>query len=560
MTSSNRRRRTEPAAAGTLFGDQESDPATTAEPAAAPAQAPAAAPASELEALASTIEKLDSASTSAVRKRRAAKTVAAPRQLPFSKQFSPRQIPSLGAFLKAIDDSAGTSDQVRDAAFALLHPGVPHTNRTIVTMAYNAVLSARHYGLVSATMDGLTALGKALLALPDDEARVLALARHILHSLNGIELVAGIAKLARAGRHLTKVPLVDYFNQGGLGSNRDGTDINALAGWLRAAGIYEPGGWYRLNEKTFFDIAQIGLDTTEALARLSAENRAVLEQLALMPGHKSDSGEMQRLLRGRADLHIDGPAFVTKHLAPLRAAGLVETVKTTTGRGGNYTEFHGTALFDDQVVQDLVDRMQRQGFPVSGPELERPFSELIAEMRDASASKDTRGRALELFALRMLQFLGLRHIGFRVRPTLSEEIDGWAEGFAPIHTRWQVQCKNTLSFSVHQAAKEVGVAVRQRATVVLLVTTGDFSDDAIDYIQEVIRNNAVTIVRINGRDVTELSSDESKLWDILAREAQRAYALRSGIVESLLPTLAAEPDEDEAMVEEAPAEPPLGAP
>ncbi len=534
MPRANGRPRPEPAPADTLFGDSQGSLEATANPAETQSPESRSEPA-DTHAAFRTLEELAAYSVAGQAPRRAAKAVAAARQLPFSKQFSPHQIPSLAAFLKAIDDKAGTADQVKAAVFALLHPDVPDTNKPKVTMAYNAVLSARHYGLVEVSGDRLTAFGKALLALPDDEARIHALARHILQNLNGIELVAGIAKLSHAGRRLTKVPLAEYFDGNGLASNHDGTDINAVAGWLEAAGIYEAGGWYRLNEQVFFEIAQVGLETANALARLAAENRAILEQLALMPGHRSDSGEMQRLLRGRTDLHIDGPGFVIKHLEPLKTAGLVETARTTAGRGGNTTEFWGTALFDEQVVQELVARIQRLGFHVSGPELERPFFDLIAEVRDAGASKDTRGRALELFALRMLQFLGLRHIQFRVRPTQSEEIDGWAEGFAPVHARWQVQCKNTATFSVDQAAKEVGIAVRHRSTVVLLVTTGEFSDDAVDFIQEVIRSSAITIVRINGRDVTELSANESRLWDILAREAQRAYALRSGIVEALLP-------------------------
>lgn len=70
-----------------------------------------------------------------------------------------------------------------------------------------------------------------------------------------------------------------------------------------------------------------------------------------------------------------------------------------------------------------------------------------------------------------------------------------------------------------------------------------------------------TIVRINDRDVTALSTDESKRWDILAREAQRAYALRSGVVEALLRAMPSEPEgaEVEAVVEETPDEPAFGA-
>jgi site-specific DNA-methyltransferase (cytosine-N4-specific) len=286
------------------------------------------------------------------------------------------------------------------------------------------------------------------------------------------------------------------------------------------------------------------------MAGLSPENQAILEQLALLPGHQSSTGEMQRLLRGRQDIRIDVPAFVSAHLRPLRDLGLIETTKTTGGRGGFGTAFKATDLFEQRVVQALLARIRRYGFHVSGPELAKPLATIVAEMTDPAGSKDSRGKALELFTLRMLLFIGLRRIRLRERPTHSEEIDALAEGFAPVHARWQVQCKNTTRLSVEQAAKEVGVAVRQRSTVVLLVTTGDFTDEAIDYINDVVRNSTITIVRINGRDIARLTTDESALWDILAREARRASVLRSGLVDRLRPGA---PKGDEA------AQMPIGA-
>jgi restriction endonuclease len=153
--------------------------------------------------------------------------------------------------------------------------------------------------------------------------------------------------------------------------------------------------------------------------------------------------------------------------------------------------------------------------------------------------------------LRLLHVLGLREIGLRVRPTQSEEIDAWAEGFSPVHARWQVQCKNTLRFTVEQAAKEVGVAVRQRSTVVMLVTTGDFTDDALDYINDVIRTSPITIVRLNGHDVDVLSADETAIWKILDREAHRAHAIRTGVVARLAVAASADAGPAVATSEEA---------
>jgi len=447
-------------------------------------------------------------------------------QLPFSKQFSPAQVPSLGAFLTEVASAVGSRATVQDAVHRLLHPSASPDSEQY-TMTYNALLSASHYGLVTTNLDALTPFGEALLTMADDEERLLVLARHILENLNGAELVSGLVQLNHSEMRLNKTQLAKFFIDRGLASNADGTDINALAAWLAGAGIFGGSGWYRVDEARFAEIAGFGREELEVYAGLSRSNAAIVEQLALQPGYASDSGEMQKLLAGRADVEIDAPAFVTRHLRPLEAAGLITVEKTTGGRGGSRTRFVGTGRFRDEVVQRLLARFREVGFAVSGPELQRPMSELVAEMTDAEASKDTRGRALELFALRLLHRLGLQNIKLRARPAGAEEIDGLAEGLSPVHTRWQVQCKNTATLTVDQVAKEVGVAVRNRSTVILLVTTGQLSDAARDFAREVVRSSPYTIVQLTGADVRQLARDETSIWDLLRREATQAYATRA---------------------------------
>ena len=76
-------------------------------------------------------------------------------------------------------------------------------------------------------------------------------------------------------------------------------------------------------------------------------------------------------------------------------------------------------------------------------------------------------------------------------------------------------------------AREVGVAVRNRSTIILLVTTGKLSRAAEDYVNDVVRYSPYTIIRFNGDDVRTLARDEAKLLELLVREARRAKELRS---------------------------------
>jgi len=482
-----------------------------------------------------------------VGRRRVAKSQSAPRQLPFSKQFTPAQLPSLGGFLRVVADAPKDRDEVQAAVFRYLQPAA-NLDRTSEkwTMAYNAILSAQHYGLVNSSGDSLTPFGAALLAEAGDEASLLReFARHILLNLNGLEMVHGIETLSGASQHPDKMALARYFAGHGLASNADGTDINGVASWLRAAGVYSQSGWYALDGTRLEELAGISVGTVRQSSKLNAESLAILEQLALAPGQASTTGELVKLLRPRLDLRIDVAGFKKIHLEPLAAAGFIEIEKATGGRGGAATRVTGTELFRQDVVRRFLDQIRRYGITVSAPDLEMPFSELVAQLRDRSLSRDQRGRALELFALRLLRRLGLSNIQLRARPVGAEEIDATAEGFAPVHARWQVQCKNSRSLHVDHAAKEVGVAVRNRSTVIVLLTTGVFTQPASTYVDEVIRYTPFTIVRMDGADVDELSRDETKIVDLLAREAERARNLRSAAGEAVpIPTAAGETDEE----------------
>lgn len=452
------------------------------------------------------------------------------RQLPYSKQFTPAQVPSLGGFLGAVRDHSGNRDDVQLAVFHLLSPGQTTYAGPKRTMAYNALLSARDYCLVTPQLDALTDFGAAMLALSDDESRLRLLAQHILRNLNGIELVTSVSYLAKAHMRLTKEPLAEHLARGGLGSNPDGTDINGVRQWLAAVGVFRRTGWYEVDEQVFERLADVSIETVTRAAALDAVGQAILEQLALFPNLEATSEQMVKLLRSRRDLHFAPTSFVRNQLEPLQDAGFIALEKTTGGRGGSGHRFRGTTTFATAAVQQLLAQIRAAGFAVTGPELQVPFAELIPQLRDTRLSSTQRGRALELFALRLLMRMGLHNIRPPERPRGNEEIDGYAEAFEPVHTRWQVQCKNMATFTVDHAAREVGVAVRNRSTAILMVTTGAFSRDAEAFVDDVVRYSAYTVVRLNGRDVDRLTRDETAIFEILDREAHRAKSLREGAV------------------------------
>jgi hypothetical protein len=406
-----------------------------------------------------------------VQPRTGARKAGAPRWLPFSKQFSPEQIQSLGDFLDILEKGAGSEEEIKLAILERFRPEASPSNRQLQTMAYNAILSARHYGIVDRKFQ-LTEFGRHLRNAADDQARITLLARHILQHLNGIELVRGLDGITRAGLKFRKEQIAEQFSTKGLWSNSDGTDINHIVAWLRAAGIFKGDAGFSLDTARFAELAEITMDEVSQVGRVDSVGAAILEELALMPGHTATSGEIQRRLRARSGLEFNVPRFVAIHLQPLLKADLIAVEKATGGRGGEAMRITATPLFKNTVVQALLKRVRETGLTVTDPELQIPMAELVERMK--SSDRDVKGRALELFALRLLLRLGLSEIRWRSRPRQAEEIDGSAVGYTPVHAKWQVQCKNTDTLHVDDAAKEVGLALRNRSTIVMLVTTGHF--------------------------------------------------------------------------------------
>lgn len=456
--------------------------------------------------------------------RRGATKAGAPRSLPFSKQFSHKQIPSIEDFLRIVHEGKGDKDKIEKMILERFRPNADPADAQVGTMGYNALLSAQHYGLVNGKWE-LTQIGRLILDASDESQRGELLAKHILQRLHGIELVHGLDSLRRAGVSMRKDHVADYFEGKGLWSNKDGTDINALVSWLRMAGVFSGKRGFNVDELRFAELAEITIDEVSKVGRVDPVGAAILEELALVPGRTATSGEMQRRLQVRPGLNVNGPNFVKAHLRPLEMAGLIKVEKTTGGRGGDAMRFTATPLFGQKVVQALLTRVTQSGLSVSDPELQIPVAELVERM--ASPDKDVKGRGLELFALRLLLRLGLSEIRWRPRPKWAEEIDGSAVGYVPVHMRWQVQCKNTKTLNVDDAAKEVGLAVRNRSTIIVLVTTGDFSRPAEEFITDVVRHSPYTVLCLNRKDVERLAQKEEALSDILQREAERAHVLRN---------------------------------
>jgi hypothetical protein len=160
--------------------------------------------------------------------------------------------------------------------------------------------------------------------------------------------------------------------------------------------------------------------------------------------------------------------------------------------------------------------------------LNTPLADIYGTIMDKKASKNERGLALELLALRLAYDMGLTPMGFRLRASEAGygEVDLLAEGAHLIFSRWLFQCK-AIKSSVDLAdlAKEIGMAVLLRGHVVVMVTTADFSGPLKDHALKAIENTALQVVLIDGKLIRSYRlRGASALYDHL--QATAATTLR----------------------------------
>ncbi len=461
-------------------------------------------------------------------------------ELPYSKQFTPTQIRSLHQFVVLVHDlgpdSGGTLQAARQQILLQLFTSAPRagTDRKQDTRVGNALTSLEHWGVRGST-GHLTSLGKTIRRSADDAEAARHLVEHYLRNLGGAQTAKTLLEVVQSGgsgRPLKKDEIAKALLRARIYENPDGTDHAAVLAWLAhngvAVAVREGRGRWRLDEKRFLELSGVTPAQVQQVAATDPVQRALLVELARSPNGRSESGTMQRLLASRADLEVDVPRFGPRYLNPLRDAGLL-TILSKSGRQGAQ-KFEITDLGRSEAVTDLVARWEAGGAAAGHQreDLVRPLPDIIADL-DASTQPDRgrRGIALEQFALRLFDRLGLQGVRWRERRDQAEEIDGTAQALRPSFALWQMQAKNTASLNADDAAKEIGLAVTNGAAVVLLITTGKFTEPARSVIARTEQRSSLTVVCLNGEDVQRLARNPTVLLALMQREAERSRANRT---------------------------------
>jgi hypothetical protein len=231
--------------------------------------------------------------------------------------------------------------------------------------------------------------------------------------------------------------------------------------------------------------------------------------------------------------YYDEDQFAKKIRKPLEAAGLVEVVGLAKGaHGGRSGKIKATQKLLEIPIEEFIPNFDSTIPSDLKPLLKKPLDQIAKDL--IGKDKYRGGIALELLSLKIIQDLSLIPRAFRLRSaqTAYAEVDLIAEGDHLLFSRWAFQCKRHISSSsakvtLSDVAKEVGIAVHAKAHVIVVVTTGEFTQDAKDYAKEVSKATHLQFALVNGHVVNSyLKHGYKSLHEFFQNNAKEVMKLK----------------------------------
>ena len=179
-----------------------------------------------------------------------------------------------------------------------------------------------------------------------------------------------------------------------------------------------------------------------------------------------------------------------------------------------------------ELIGPLLDALDRQIGVELRPMLRKSIAEILQDVK--SEDRYAKGLALEALAFHLMRLVDLQYVSTRLRgaATGGAEVDLIFEGARLLFSRWQIQCKNTGTVSLDDVAKEVGLTFQLKSNVVMVVSTGDLSNEARQYAQTVMQTSNIDIVLLDSHDLTRIAVNPTLIGDTLNREAKRAMRIK----------------------------------
>jgi site-specific DNA-methyltransferase (cytosine-N4-specific) len=454
------------------------------------------------------------------------------RRFTYGDQFSQDKTPLLDLLqlcTTSEPDLTELQERIRTAYF----PGHGNADNS-KKMAMNCRLSLKAYGLIedegkrADRQYKTTPLTEELTELArteGDDAMFRRFAVHIVTELEGLTLLRLIENIRARGEQVSLEYLGEEMNDLGITIPPNSTYISTMVAWLARAGVIEERG-YAVNWDVVYDLINVDADLIDRLYTLTPEQKFfLLSMLNLNTDEFTPSNKIANHTRSVYSIRVTTKNLVKDIIEPLEALGLIESQKTTIGRGAKPHDVRLTDKSKNELLAPTLENIAALT-ELTSADLNRTFEDVVADLDHAD--KHVRGIALELFAVWIIRLLGLRFSKWRLRSfqaTGGAEVDVMAASDKIVYSRWQMQCKNIKGkVDVDTVAKEVGLTFLTQADVIALITTGKFTGDAINYANQVTDNSRYYIILLDGDDISRIVGDRSKIVEILNIKARRVFA------------------------------------
>jgi len=451
-------------------------------------------------------------------------------KLPFGSEFSPSQV-QLPELLSICHYNSGSKDEIE---FAILskyfssHGSGNEANKK--TLAMNCRLGLKAYGIIDES-SRITELGNKLFELKDDDELLYKeFARHILLNLNGMGFVQCIRDMTVALEQINLTTLRQALAERGIYYPPGGKHPSMMRLWLEKAGVFIGSRWQLDNER-INEILGID-DSMEALRGLTQLQRYFL--LALTNTGISTPQPANQIVKIAEAIY--GVRFPEKSLPKvvlnsLVDAGFITAEKTTSGRGAKPFLVAPTIKAENEIVAPLLKQLEEQTDPKLTALLNKSIPDILVEMK--SSETYVSGLALEALAFKLLRILGMDFLAARHRAesTGGSEVDLLFHCSRLVYSRWQVQCKNTAQVILDHVAKEIGLVQITYANVIVIIGTGKISGSARTLANKTMKQTNLSIVFVDGDDITRISKDPAYIIDVFNREARATMQLKKIVLD-----------------------------
>ena len=339
-----------------------------------------------------------------------------------------------------------------------------------------------------------------------------------------MSLLKAIENINQRDQQLNIELIAEELNSMGYRIATNSTYHSTMRSWLRLGGVFTDG--YTINWDVVLDLIGYSNSLINDIFALDINQKCfMLSLLSLNSKEFTSSSEIAKHSRNIYNAKISTKNIVKDVLEILEEKNLIQSEKITQGRGAKPNKVKLSEIAVNKLLMPFLENVQNLT-SLSEIELNRSFSDVVSDLNHPD--KHVKGKALELLAIWLIRLIGIKFVKWRKRDyqTGMGEIDVLAASDQYIYSRWQIQCKNTSKVDVDVLAKEIGMTFVTKADVVMVVTTGKFSKDAITYSYKMMNESRYYMILIDENDIREIIKNPVSIVDILNRQARRAFAKR----------------------------------